>query len=218
MAKSLSNTPDGWILQVKRYIADGKDGYRLAAARIEAVRKKDPKLTQKTVAKSIGKSETWVSRLLTWYRAGCPEESIFEGQHSPVRASIKAMAKKGPKGLDQEFIHGKLMRDGPWVQQQLPIDVGARVEAPSIVPKAIEQSDATLRFLEVIGACRNIARLLNGYSRDAMLAACGSRGTRARSKLEAFRREVQTVERVAALAADEASSALGLMRYSPDFV
>src|SRR5437762_2654787 len=39
-------------------------------------------ITQKAAATAVGKSTTWISRLLNWRRRGFPEGSIFEGQRS----------------------------------------------------------------------------------------------------------------------------------------
>ncbi len=219
MTKEAINKSAGWIRQVKRYLADGLDGYSSAAARILEAQKKDPKLTQKKVSASIGKSETWVSRLLKWYRAGCLEESIFEGQHSATRTASKAKVRKGPAGLDLEFDEGgKLLRDGEWRQERLPIFAKGAIESPPLVPKGNEQSGAARQFLEASADCRRVAQQLNRLSRQTMLAACRPHGKRARAQLEAFRQHAQSVEKAAARASEEAKAALTFVKHPPDFV
>src|ERR1043166_2748864 len=199
---------NGWVRRVRTYLAAGKERYRMAAAQIDKALKNDPKLTQKIVALRVQRSETWVSRLLSWYREGCPEESIFGGEHSWARAATRRPASPRGQGLDQEYVNGKLMRDGRWVQQSLPVIGGPVIEAPPIAPHGDDGSDAAARFLEALGIFRRLRELLEGLSRDAMIAACGGTGKEARTKLEAFGREAQAVERITAIAADEARAAL----------
>jgi NADPH:quinone reductase-like Zn-dependent oxidoreductase len=140
---------------------------------------------------------------------------LFEGQHSAARLGPKTSTSKPSNGLDLEYVGGRLVRDGNWVQQALPI-VGI-VDAPPLAPKPTAQTDAQLCFSEAMGVCRRAAQLLNGLVPERLLEACGPQGARARGKLEMFLGQVNSLERAAALAAENAKAALGPVRHSPEF-
>jgi|SRR4051812_9984297 hypothetical protein len=217
MTKPAKGGARPWVERVRRYLAGGTEGYRLAALDIENALQEEAGLTQKIVAKRLGRSETWISRLLKWHRAGCPEESIFEGEHSESRSRTGVASSQREK-LDQLFVDGKLMRDGPWVQQGLPGIGGPRFDAPSITPSAHHETDASARFAESIGLCRRLNELLSGFSRGAMLAACEGSGAAAPAKLQAFQAQLQRTEQAVALAADETVAALRVLKRQSDFV
>jgi hypothetical protein len=154
---------------------------------------------------------------LKWHRAGCPEESIFEGEHSESRSRTGVAPSQSEK-LDQVFVAGRLMRDGPWVQQGLPVIGGPGFDAPSITPPAHHETDASARFVESIGLCRRLNELLSGFSHGAMLAACEGSGAAAPAKLQAFHAQLQRTEHAVALAGDETAAALRVLKRQPDFV
>jgi hypothetical protein len=78
MTSKLQNRP-AWVPQVEELLARGKEAYRLAASAIDAAMR-DGDLTQKQVAEYLNRSESWVCRLLQWFRRGCPEEGVFAAE------------------------------------------------------------------------------------------------------------------------------------------
>jgi hypothetical protein len=69
--------------------AAGQQAFRDAAEAIYAATQKHH-ATQKDCAKAIGKSETWVSRLLTWRNEGYPDDSPF----GPTKKEDREAARK----------------------------------------------------------------------------------------------------------------------------
>src|SRR5712672_2803740 len=81
-----------WAKKVKRLISDGdlrfnegRKRYRMAAELIAKARAANPKITQECVAEVVGRSTTWVCRLLKWHASGCKDGSIFDGGNSTAR-------------------------------------------------------------------------------------------------------------------------------------
>jgi hypothetical protein len=144
------------ISQIKSALADGMQRYELAAKLITRVMATE-KLNQKQIAAKIDRSSSWVSRLLQWFEAGCPEDSVFGPEIAARRQAIATsqLAKESGVVLDQ---YGRLLRDGPYVQESLMF-VG---QEPG--EDVSDERYALLRLLEVQGAAGRFTRMVHGYS------------------------------------------------------
>jgi hypothetical protein len=65
-----------WIPKVHALLERGRDCYK-AAAEMLVLAMQEHSLNQKEAGEALGKSETWVSRLLKWYKADCPDGGVF---------------------------------------------------------------------------------------------------------------------------------------------
>ena len=160
--------------KIKCACADGHKRYKFAAESIHERMTADTVLTQKNVAKLIGKSEAWVSALLKWYRNGCAEGSIFLGEHSAERqAKIQpAKPRESASVTDEEL--GQLCLLG-----------GNSTHVAG-------ERTATLTGLNALATCRNFSRVIHSLSRESLRLVLRSSSTsKRRSTLEKLASELR---------------------------
>lgn len=57
---------DALLAQAKDHITKGTEHYRLAREAVLAARTLDPRLSNRAIAKALGRSHNWVNKLLLW--------------------------------------------------------------------------------------------------------------------------------------------------------
>jgi hypothetical protein len=129
----------------------------------------DPTLTQVKVAELIGHKPPWVSRLLNWYRAGCPSEGVFAGEAASRRAKTKDEVSSSKScsldfGPDRPFLPG--VEGGP-------------TDAP---PHS--ETEATRLALGVFAACETFDKAVVRITADMMLRVHRSDGPKHRATLK----------------------------------
>jgi hypothetical protein len=94
-----TTTKDELLSRAKTALDKGEDSLREAAEAL-ALAQQDHKATQREMAKALGRSATWVNRLLKWKRSGYKDHSPF-GPTTKVdrvaHAQQRARATKSPK-------------------------------------------------------------------------------------------------------------------------
>jgi len=142
-----------WVRKVEAALARGIESYREAAEIIIAAQNADPTLTQARVAELLGHRPPWVSRLLNWYRAGCPPEGVFAAEAAARRAkAITEVSSSKLCGLD-------LGPDRPF----LPGIEGGPTNAPPY-----GETEATGLALGARAACQNFSKAVAPISAEKM--------------------------------------------------
>jgi hypothetical protein len=143
-------TGDELIADGCRHYSAGKAELRLAAQCFAAALEVDRTLTQKTLAQRAGISETAICRLLGWYRAGCPSDTVYGPE-----IALRRAAKKEPVDLDGGY-------------KQTCFEFYPSEESPR--PRD-EHREAFIEVAAVKKACANLARAADGVTRDKVLLA-----------------------------------------------
>jgi len=95
--------------RAKDCIARGESSMREAAEHVAEAMRLDNKLTQRAVAKRIGKSPAWVNGLIKWRVEGYKSETPFGPQSKASRK--KAAAVQATKRPPEKFTPERLLRD-----------------------------------------------------------------------------------------------------------
>jgi hypothetical protein len=134
--------------------------YRLIAETIKAAIR-GHKLNQKEVAYEIGKSATWVSRLLAWHTAGCMSESPFADEIAARRRASKAEARVATSQSEE------VAADADRRQRSFFDEDGNFVLDCSEAPLVPERAEATFKAMSLMGACRTLIGAAN-LNRDIL--------------------------------------------------
>ena len=142
---------ESWIRKVVCALHSGRADYELAAKIIIAAMA-DYRLNQKAVADHIGRSESWVSRLLQWHRAGCPDETVFgpeiAARRDKLRRRNSAVLMPTPEALGEE----RLFSDG----------------SSNVLPG---QGEATRLAFGALSCCSEFGKTMRSLSRETLLLA-----------------------------------------------
>jgi hypothetical protein len=153
-ARTWAERAKAHIREAERNLKDGWSAFRNAAKEMERGLKEGS--TQADVAKAIGKSESWVSRVMTWHREGGKARPPFAMSKEQTAAN-KKVATKREEAERMKRAQGKLdLGDGapsgmpeagsPPTRQEAP----AVVRVPSSVgPKYMQKADTAV-MLSVI--------------------------------------------------------------------
>jgi hypothetical protein len=125
-----------------------RDSYRDIAETIEGVieesRLRHETLTQIEIAEHIGKSATWVSRVLAWHRAGVSSEGPFGYEIAARRAAAKLEHEIATSQSEAEPIVNEADLGQGWLFDRN--SDGYSNYRPG-------QSEATIQALNLLGAC-----------------------------------------------------------------
>lgn len=142
--------------EVEAALGRVREGYREVAETIEDARRADPTLEQVIVAQHIGKSTTWVSRLLKWHKDGCKSESPFGDEIAARRKAAK---------LENAIATSQFEGD-PTIREedlgQLRLQGGRSDYVPG-------RAEATLRAFSLIGACQALIKAAAGVRRKTLM-------------------------------------------------
>lgn len=188
---------DAWVRSVKAALNRGHQNYKIAAATIAEAMSRDKELTQKKVSDAIGRSTTWVCRLLQWHDEGCREGSIFGGQHSRNRIA-PAQSSNSTTVTDEEL--GQLCLLG-----------GHSNYVPG-------QGEATLKAMNAIAACRDFTKNIDGVTREALSLVFRSSGAvKQRFTLEKLATALEKAITAADTTLGEVRTTLESIPREPDF-
>ena len=135
----VDNRP-AWVIRFENALTRGDQCYREAAdTLVEAMRVND--LNQKEAAQYIGKSATWVCRLLGWRESGCPGGGPFASEIAARRDSENTPIATSQSSHKQKATLEDLG------QLSLPLLGGYSDYVPG-------QADATLNAISLMDACR----------------------------------------------------------------
>lgn len=126
-----------------------RESYRDIAETIEAAIAeaglRSGRLTQVEIAEHIGKSATWVSRVLTWYRTGMISETPFGDEIAARRAAAKLEYEIATSQSAAELTVNEADLG------QLPLFGGSSNYHPG-------QAEATFQALGLLGACQTLTK------------------------------------------------------------
>ena len=159
-----------WVGVVNAALSRGRENYKFAALTIVEAMRADKALKQKKVAEAIGRSTTWVCRLLQWYHEGCPEGSIFGGEHSRDRIA-PAQSQDCTRIPDEEL--GQLCLLG-----------GSSDYVPG-------QREAIEKALTAMAACRDLRKRIAGITKGTLLLIFGPSANKQRLPLEKLVAELE---------------------------
>lgn len=108
------------------------------------------------LAQHIGKSATWVSRLLKWHKEGCKSESPFGEE---IAARRKAAKLENTIATSQ--FEGK-----PTVSEE---DLGQLCLQGGRSDYMQGRAEATLRALSLLGACQALIKAATGVRRKTLM-------------------------------------------------
>jgi len=209
-----------WIDTVKSAIAKGREHYELAARTIVDAMAANRELTQRAVASQIGRSRSWVSRLLDWHRAGCQSETVF-GPESAARRAAKRIALTGSGGSTSEngpvYQKGRLLRDGRYWQARLPLgDDIVNGDQEVTVQRPSGEEQATVRVLGITDAVSALTKTLSRpevVSREMLGMTYASLGpAKKRAMLASL---AEQLEKLAPLAQDTLSETRAALKCIP---
>ena len=179
---------EAWVITVKDALAASNENYKRAAGAVVQAMLADRSLTQKAVGERIGRSPTWVCRLLMWHRAGCPTSTVF-GPEIAMRRTIATSQSPDSTPVSDEL--GQLCLLG-----------GSSTFVPG-------EGEATLRVFGVRAECREFIKRVRGLSRDNLqLAFQASPAETRRASLEKLVCELETSITVCGAAVGEIKAAL----------
>lgn len=186
--------PTDWIAVAKDALAKGREYHRSAA---EAISKALERMTQKSVALQIGRSPTWVCRVLKWYRAGCQSDTVFGPEAAERRERI---ATSQLDGLLTDEQLGQLSFDlkGGW---------------SSYVPG---QREATSKTIETVKALRNSSSWLGRLTADDLTLVLPNEPSERHRIITTLRRELNKASPLIADTLEMIRQLIGVPEPRPD--
>jgi hypothetical protein len=186
-----------WIAAIKEALDRGRDYHKIVAAMIF---EKSRELTQKSIAHAIGKDPSWVCRVLQWYRAGCPTDTVF-GPEAAVRRAIATSQSAEADSPSAEELG------------QLVLNLGQNGTS-TYVPG---QREATLKVVGIIGICRQFSRMAGDLSDEELDRVLPAEDDQRREILRTLVRELAKASRIADCQLESARSAVNATRPPPMF-
>jgi hypothetical protein len=186
-----------WIAAAKDALAHGRDYHKVAAA---ALHEASHELTQKSIAQAIGRDPSWVCRILKWYRAGCPTDTVF-GPEAAVRRAIATSQSAEPDSPSAEELG------------QLVLDLGEEGTS-SYVPG---QREATLKVIGGIAICRQFSKIVGDLSERDLELVLPAEDDQRREILRTLVRELAKASLTVGCQLESARSAVKAARPPPMF-
>lgn len=198
-----------WVTKIKDALEQGRNFHKTAAAGMDEALTSVPGLNQKMVAAAVGRNTSWVCRILQWYRAGCPTDTVFGPQSKRRRDAIAATQSERKLSLEELGQMPLAAKDGE--KPMLP-DVEPATEFMPGEGAATEKAWA----LEM--QCAKFNAAVAGMTAEELCLVLRSQGNdRRRSALGGLVRDLENAVEGAELLLDQIRVTLDQLRPEPMF-